>query len=451
MSEQDWKCGPLTAAILQRDATRVRRLLERGQSTNEKTDTGLTPLHVAVTWPTGIRLLIQHGADIGAEDRSGLHAIHYSISLDQMESAAELLRADCALYFDPDRDEQWIMQLLVEASPEMQTLIINEMCTRRLRLIQFVATSITENEVQMSTELPRASQSIPDMCLKRWTALLDRHGISLPASLNIITEPPTVFHYRTGSGSFLPLAGKRMSLVQKFFDAGFKDLDEYDMYGFTPLLEACYISDYTMALWILNRMAVKRTHRDFWLTPLHFLAVSVRKQIGNESVFKKLLSTLLRGGLSIKDGDRCGCPCSAIGCTFTTLLCRSHTAGLGSRDTHQIWEGGHLEDVFDITSSLLAEDDSLLQELYSQRARLEAFEHLGLTHICCHFSSIGVGRLSRQDARATRLLEADLIGELKTIVADYDIKRKKSVASARAFFMSWIANFPRSRFPYIGI
>lgn len=64
---------------------------------------GLAPVHFAVTWPIGLKSLIDSGVHVNTEDYYGRRPIHLAAALGSTESVEYLLNADSGL-FTPSTD-----------------------------------------------------------------------------------------------------------------------------------------------------------------------------------------------------------------------------------------------------------------------------------------------------------------------------------------------------------
>jgi ankyrin repeat protein len=60
----------------------VRLLIDRGAEVDAQDETHITPLHLAAFWGSveAVRLLIQHGADVTAQDGSSMTPLHSASS-----------------------------------------------------------------------------------------------------------------------------------------------------------------------------------------------------------------------------------------------------------------------------------------------------------------------------------------------------------------------------------
>ena len=56
-----------------------------------------TPLHLAVGWPEGVRLLLQQGACVDSRDSRGATTLQYALHLGCPQTVSLLMKADCEL------------------------------------------------------------------------------------------------------------------------------------------------------------------------------------------------------------------------------------------------------------------------------------------------------------------------------------------------------------------
>ena len=473
------RCGPLSMAVLKRSETLVRYHLRNPAVFGEKNAAGQNALHLCGDWVKGIEILLEAGFPCDKTDNSHLTSLDYAISIQGAADAVRtLLKAGCPLAccgnphgwnstldrvlcnpLDADMETkvQWPL------SPKVSCLIDN-IKYRRESLAVLAEKHSSYKFLNKIRILGTALDDTRAHCT--WKALR-RAGIKLPSSLR--TRGVSVYHQV-----------RSISLAKYLYNLGFKNVDEYDQHGRTPLMSlACRFEDFgvylrdtetleetlSLAKWFLFQGADPlRSCRDHSLNTLHIAAyygtietakmtlLEQQKIISpaTEKLFKrqyidpivfKIPRRLQSSGNGIRIlnpllllivqkasptcHDFCRCGCSYQGCTPTISLLQGITG------FHFNWQRNSLQ-LYEISALLhnwynaVAAVGVSVRCVHEEVRRFIAFDKLELKHTCCRFySSYAIDTFEQRpstddDFNQIREEEEELLNQLEDMLLDPD-------------------------------
>jgi hypothetical protein len=201
----------------------LKALLDTGESVTT-TVAGQSPLHLAVGWPEGVRLLLSSGTDPNVMDGIGYLPLHYALQINCFESTASLLAAHSS--FTSRGTSCFTRGFLSKPYPEIQDLVVNSLAKRRELIRAHLEASAKWAELSKGLTL-------------RADITLDEIGISIITELAMpeITwasswqrDTPTVYHN---------LGSWTIELLERLYNHNFRDINAYDIWGLTPLMLAC--------------------------------------------------------------------------------------------------------------------------------------------------------------------------------------------------------------------
>ena len=180
--------GELIPIILKKSERELLRALTRRPSTVHHSSpiNGLTPQHFAVTWPVGLRHLIQAHVDVNAKDHNGRRPIHLAIALGAHESVELLSEADCALA--PCFDGQSVLNLALRSRIRQKAIIetITKAFINRHKRLRELALSVLSLEQAQRLHIAEGG-----LC-ERTAVLIHKEfsacGIHVPSALELGTE-----------------------------------------------------------------------------------------------------------------------------------------------------------------------------------------------------------------------------------------------------------------------
>jgi hypothetical protein len=223
----------------------------------------LTPIHLAVTWPDGLRALLNRSGlppvDPGFESPLSISTRYASeickgrdsvlcSNCSCFESAEIILRHDCSLW---DSD---LRILLREASFKTKVILIKHVKEHRIRQRDFALGSLS---IEDCHSLGLHSMSIPDASAHQVIQLLHRGGWKVPDPLQIRTNKGT--KNSSDWGSFYHYI-KCPATADIVLSLGFEDLDSENSRGNTPLSQA---RSPQYAIWLIEYgadIAASSTH-----------------------------------------------------------------------------------------------------------------------------------------------------------------------------------------------
>ncbi|KAL5315856.1 hypothetical protein ACEPPN_016729 [Leptodophora sp. 'Broadleaf-Isolate-01'] len=229
-----FRCGALCQAVLHRSEERVKTLLVKYPEACklERTVLGQTPLHAAIRWPSGLRILLEAFPDmIEIPDNSGALPLTYACYLQCEESFAILLNADSPLDSGLFSGDSHALYAAIQMpSPSIKQLIIATLANRRRRLLDLALTSLGPKRLESLT--PNLTpEHVLDADGERVYDELISHHIPVPNALSTLTGSGTVYHRIYVEGC--PGAAE---IAEMFHQAEFQDLNSPDWKGLTPLM-----------------------------------------------------------------------------------------------------------------------------------------------------------------------------------------------------------------------
>lgn len=418
-------CNEVMQAVLAKSQPALLSAIGRDPaSVHQRNGIGQLPLHLCVDWPEGVRLLLLNSdADVDGLDATGYSAITYAMDRGRVDTIKILAEADCSFYQRETRSG------IPEGYPILGRAFLNETPHRSEKSDDSAAAvvdtiiSLLAKRRRVLTALARTSldaKSLEKLELSNEN-ILD-HKISLAVSMlsekiqvpNSLKAPPsycTVYH----------LENLNRRQAQCLWDAGFRDVDEFDEYGHSPLMRMVIDrnKDLELVEWFVSRGAelhrkqayaftiddqeyprpthtarmmyqMDATKRETsHVTAAHYLAHSLgwldqgheapRLSVLNEKT-RKITTMILGDPLS----DCCVCACSVGGCHPYTMLVKLF---LGYRRRPDIfWARNLALQNTEAVADLLDVDQPSLKWLRREILQFNTFEKLRLRHTCCSTS-----------------------------------------------------------------
>ncbi|KAI9708173.1 MAG: hypothetical protein M1820_004127 [Bogoriella megaspora] len=389
-------------------------------------------------------VLLKHGATClvnDTEEQLGHLPIDYAIACDCSETVSMLLEKDSALYHYP-RYGGVLSSIIEHGGLEVTNLIIESLVDRRRRLQDLAVRSLPSAALQrLNLDEDRL---LDEKAYSLQAALVDGK-IQVSPSLAIPERETTVFHEPDMTAE----------LAEFLYKSGLWDVNGRYFRNMTPLST---ISDslhsgnveahLSYSVWLVSREpeALRSVQGDksaaVRTTAAHRFASVVRAALREGvkcriatnqkpvDIFVKTFERnsvrfyLTRELLAADWSDNCICACSGGGCLpyFSMLK--------GSRRPHlrfdARWRG--ISDMYTrllIVDWLQRSQDAEFRipaSVWNKMIRLETFNALGLTHICCYTSAIhpGLKRMHVSGAEAIREEEADLINHLEVLISEFE-------------------------------
>ena len=292
---------------------------------------GLRPLHISIGWSPGIAILLDYGAEVNVFDNQNLRPVDHAISRACLTSVAFLeatnfptVGLEMALYTGEQARSSGILDYLINMEVD------------RRRNLQ----SLVSNFLPQSFTLRfLAKDRLLDAYAVDAVSALKQHNVSIPASLSFKFHR-TVYH----------LTSLKRDAAECFWKAGFRDINEPDCFGNTPLMKLdfhfhdCY-SDYLELIdWFeekgvkldetiqhIHNLAFLSGHHHLARCPcltsghtvLHLLAHRVSMGVALRSFWSdRSLNCFLRILMNEKQ-DACKCACTLAGCRAVFIAVKS--------------------------------------------------------------------------------------------------------------------------------
>ena len=301
--------------------------------------------------------------------------LRYAIENRQDEAILLLLSADTV---NNERNHCVIQDILrsrYEPSSHIVTVVIETMVQRSNRLRNLAIAHLSPRELD---RLCISCEDRPIQILDAYAAptanALENVGVKIPGALKPDSVVGTVYNYLY---DFSP------ELADRLWSSGFRDTNFYDEDGFTPLHKACRRGQLDMVNWFMSHggdpmtTAIGHTVNAFHLLSQYFSNYVVRGDYVSSCVLpnRPYMDVVARiaGLCGASCRDNCRCACSPQGCTPTTVLFRRAT---------RTW--CQKVNLFSSWCRSLNLSPGATERCCLEFARLETFERLGITHVCCN-------------------------------------------------------------------
>lgn len=448
-------------------------------------------------WPRGVKILLDANADIDLPDDSSRLPVHYATHQESLETLGLLREADCALYTFSDHHRGWtgVLKYAIDnefhdtwhnSSPFPQNLaattdfVIAIEASRRRRL-QCLASTFLPTDILQTFNV--SQNKVFDVDAVPAVAALKKRGIVVPSSLLLPDLKTTVYH----------LPHLTIRILDSLWKAGFRDIDDYDEDGLTPLMTVsflhCELHDgIERVAWMqakgadihrvqkhLDQLAeagstceVYLTSRKSNRTALHHIGLTVGEKLQQLSYwspkndprpdFVFLASSLSETSQHLlmclfADGTRdgCTCACSSGGCQASTMAFKGlvehnmlsllwGTDGPAADPERVSWS--RLMFITDLLTKVVESGNPAWRWLSSKILRFWTFERLGLTHTCCHRDIVGFHTILRpfgNDADISEIHEEEheILGRLEDLLSEFEEKRPECGDSLTDFLKGY--------------
>lgn len=342
--------------------------MSRALQTKERTARQLTPLHfaAAANWPEGVEILIAHGADKYAEDSEGEFPLDIAIRVQSVPIVGLLLRGDCSPYVFRNKAFQRatlpssFLNAAKSANEELQNIVVDA--------------------------LSRQQHQLP--------AIQPYHDLAVAGGKNV------------------------RLFAEKMFSAGFRNIEEYNEDGLTPLMSACCEGTMSMAAFFLQNGADPfGIHRDTDLRAGHFIKYEsgqfwtsmVQSTRQGNDLRPDQEAKLLEAAFDIAGNVHSRCRCSPEG--FDPVVA--------------VFRANHGENFYvkkrsfeNMISHLNSSEDNLIRQ-WRCLVRCEIFDRLKLTHTCIRYIPT-VRKFPEEDRLEIEEEEEELYLQLEKLMNEYD-------------------------------
>lgn len=372
-----------------------------------------------------MHVLLEAGADVDCKDCRMLSPLDYAVERSLIEPIQVLGYASCSLS-TLYRSQHPVLHDAIgitnprrpdSAAETVVDLLVDLIVDRRQKLCDLAVRALPASELAYLYPCGDRGSYVLDEEASRLSSALLCHRIPVPSALIPGRERTTVYHQ-----DWVPLR-----ILEKFWKAGFRDIDGRDSSGLTPLmymkpnlrlLTCNFPSDDTVDLylecvkWYLNRGADFYARQDLDLlyermggnmpsrsrqllsaTSSHFIARNLGRILYDHIDYLESNHCAMRLNSSISGTskrqlerivldnvpDDCTCACSIRGCeAFTSIIKASESSCRENRVF-----------VFQRLASLWTWVEGICNSLKcskcSEFLRLITFMELGLTHTCCDY------------------------------------------------------------------
>lgn len=409
--------------MLRRSEPELRKVLQCSHHLiDEPNALGLRPLHLSASWPCGIEILLGCGADIYVKDECGYYPVDHAISLACPESLALFAKTEDSWNRGGTLSLAFSFAATLGGDQAIRVgiakAVIKMAANQRRKLQALISEYLPESPI--CTHLSCGDQLL-DVHAFDAVAALKQHGVFIPIPLQVDKYRGTVYH--------LPIPTTK--ILNSLWEAGFRDINEPDPDGRTPLiLPEDLINLHTNCLkdflervdWFLVKgvdpeQKIQHIHQNsYWRcnsnvgcsclksghTVMHFLAfnlsiitrwdytgyhrnLNIYKRGDYAGCYRPLiledtrLCAILKDILNNENRDACKCACaSSAGCQAINITIKYHQEFFLSKFDSP----SHFDTLIWPIPAAKA-NDFISETTFSEIIRTLTFHALGLTHTCC--------------------------------------------------------------------
>lgn len=402
-----------------------------GYDPEEQDHYGWTSLHLSVHWPLGMEILLAAGVQHNERllESAPCTLLEYAVENRQDESILLLLGMDAMRDSGYDRFLPKIILHGYEPSSHVVTATIGIMMQRSNCLRSLAIANLSPCELdRLCISYNDEPINLLDAFAAPTVDALKKVGVEIPEALDPGRGRATVFH-GPGRSLLSPELGDRL------WSSGFRDTNVHDNHGFTPLHHACQILRFDTASWLMSHGGDPTTAvRGHSQNAFHLLSCGIKDLSKLQVKYGPITNHLdivsrIAGLCGTSCQDDCRCACSLEGCTPTSVLLRA---------TARSW--CEKEDLFSSWCQFSGLSSDAIEICCLEFARMETFERLGITHVCCKIDNAAfsvVSGLMPQDTEEIQDEESEIIDELESRMKLYEEERAKFEGPAIQFLGKW--------------
>lgn len=436
----DFGYGQLEEAIACRSLSQMNHILQKKESSTQHVEETsfkrLSPVELAIGWPSGLKRLLDVGfyADVG---------LRLSIHMDDLRSTKVILAAENF----PREKATWTQVLgnLSRSSRKIGQVVIQTFSRRRQALAELAIKELPDEAI---FRLGLLNEKSLDAAAPEVYQELQKRSVKVPQNLNPASSyrsnSDSIYHCLFGLSSSKP-PGRR--LLHSFYMNGFELVDTLDAQGQTPLLRACKNSTgrswsrgIVMSIrWLLDKGACpKFSCTDSYPNLFFYIAISYAWSLRDgPKFFSKNFKRLIRRAASLCDplfSDGCRCYCSSAGCLPFYKFWKCDAMAL----KHEYCESITSSTLFDALHQwlcLCGIDGAQSELCYEEVFRLEVFDRLGMAHTCCGYQRSSVDEMDRPQLQKE---DTELKEQLDLIIQAYRNRYKKHPGGLNDFWKGFM-------------
>ena len=435
---------------------------------NQPQARGLRPLHLAAGWPCGIEVLLSYGVNINVVDDWGLYPVDHAIYLACPESLVLFAKTDpnllvpvpwggvraldLAIYLAAFNSSDQAIRLDIAKS------VITIEANQRRKLRALTSHYLPQSPICMH---PYVEDQLLDVRAFDAVAALKQHGVSIPTSLELHGDRETVYH--------IPCVGTE--ILNSLWEAGFRDINEPDPSGRTPLmLQSLFADTLTGFLervgWFLDKgvdaqQKIQHIHQNSnWKcttnvecsclksghTVMHILAFSLTLVLRSyDMIYDRSfemkdprLLALLNDIVNNEIRDACKCGCSSTGCQAINVIVKGYREFFQEKMNPRLW----FDNLIWFIPAAIA-NNSNSETAISETIRALTFKALGLTHTCCRESEDPFHQLpltpfgDEDDISEIQDEEREDLQLLEDLLLEFEQQRRDKPSSLRKFVVGY--------------
>lgn len=452
-------------AILRQSETELRKVLQCSHHLiDEPNALGLRPLHLSATWPSGIEILMNNGANINVTDDWKLLPVDHAIYLACSKSLALFAEADCELrpssrrvdgslgmatWFAAIYDSDQALRISVAES------VIKMEANQRRKLQALVSHYLPKSSI---ITRPLLEDRLIDVRAFDAVTTLKQHDVSIPTSLDVKEYCGTVYH----------LYGFETEVLNSLWKAGFRNINEPDPSGHTPLILPIISrfprfgrlqSFLERTGWFIDKgvnpdQKIQHLHQNsYWNcksnigcsclksghSAMHFLAFNlsvIRFWIDltkdqSKCLERTRVEPVLHNIFNNATRDTCKCACSSDGCQAINIIVKMNLSF--SDDLDDIFHSA----IWPIPATKATH--FILETTFSEIIRSLTFHVLDLTHTCCRQSKDWIDELQltpfedEEDISEIHDEEREDLQLLEDLLLEFEQQRRDQPSSFRKF------------------
>ncbi|KAH7007456.1 hypothetical protein EDB80DRAFT_457730 [Ilyonectria destructans] len=353
---------PLHEAVLFDSPESVRKWTSRSNK-DERNALGQTPLHLAISNPQYLRILIHAGYELDARDNYGITPLMYAAATDKEEAVMALVDAGSDL---SARDTQW-----------KRTFVCYAALRQHWKLILNVLNSIEDHAGKRAAESWAEFATI--LFLAVYPDLLGSSGVSLDQLLAKCGTVNRIYNASEDQKNNCLLHDIRSPTdFEALLSNGFKLVNHVNSAGQHPAMVAANRCNSALVSRLLAYGTDINLKDIFHKTSLCYVLQKLQTSFPGHSlsIAMDTLRVLLTNDADVLSRDNCRCPCSPQGCLPSAML-NHYTYQVFGYTRVPLWSLEWL--------SLVSEHrgDNEAKTILQSFIRRAKHAEMGMTHVCC--------------------------------------------------------------------